>query len=306
MFQNAIELAGHFTRPVFTLARTYGSHTVMPGAQTLFFVNEDGWAVTTKHTAQLLLSAGQIEKRYAEFKAKREALTIQYGIPYDDMPDPEYDQALANLTAEYKYTTGTICQLKVNFIDCVDKISRFECKFHKTQDLALIKFEGWEKRAYRGYAKFAASTDIVKPGKFLCRIGYPYPEFKNFTYDEAEDTIRWTQEGNKTSPRFPSLGMVTRLIGADGKLVGIELNSPAPIGIDGGPVIGENGLVYGMHVGTTPLKLGQCIHAEIIKAFLDENDVKYYVDKGPKGGIAATSVITPELLTKQNPGGMMN
>lgn len=306
MFQNAIELAGHFTRPVFTLARTYGNQNVIPGAQTLFFVNEEGWAVTCKHTAQLLLSAGQIEKRWTEFKEKREKLVIEYGIPYDDMPYPEYEQALANLAAEYKYNGNTLCQLKVNFIDCVDNMTRFECKFHPTQDLALIKFEGWNKLGYRVYAKFAASTDIVKPGKFLCSIGYPYPEFKNFTYDEAEDTIKWTPEGHKTSPRFPSLGMVTRLIGADGKLVGIELSSPAPIGIDGGPVIGENGLVYGMYVGTNPLKLGQCVHAEIIKEFLDKNGVKYYVDKGPKGGIAATSVLTPDLLTKQNPGGMIN
>ena len=71
MFVNAVEQASKYTRPIFTIARRYGRAEVIPGSATIFFVNEEGWAVTTKQVARMIVDAGNIEKKYAEFE-KRE------------------------------------------------------------------------------------------------------------------------------------------------------------------------------------------------------------------------------------------
>jgi hypothetical protein len=142
----------------------------------------------------------------------------------------------------------------------------------------------------------------VKQGKFLCRLGFPFPEFTNFRYQEAADDIEWTQEGNIHSPRFPLEGMITRHLADAQGIYGIELSTPGLRGQSGGPLFDEKGLVYGMQFSTKHmhlgfdmenkevmiggrvkhindysfLHLGQCIHASAIKAFLREHGVRYY------------------------------
>ena len=57
MFANAIDLVGNFTRPVKIITRNYKDTTIMPGAATIFFVNDDGCAITCKHVAEELICA---------------------------------------------------------------------------------------------------------------------------------------------------------------------------------------------------------------------------------------------------------
>lgn len=54
MFVKAIEEVGKFTRPIHTISRNYNEKTVNPGAATLFFVNENGCAVTCRHVIELI------------------------------------------------------------------------------------------------------------------------------------------------------------------------------------------------------------------------------------------------------------
>lgn len=269
MFVNAIEQASMYTRPVFTIARRYGSAEVMPGAATIFFVNEEGWAVTSKHVAKMIVDAGNIEKKYTEFRKNRNEIPGGYN----------FEEKLKALEEINRYSTDKICQLKVNFVDCVDRISGVECKMHPKYDVALIHFSGYEKLGYSGYATFASSSEAVKPGRFLCRLGYPFPEFRNFRYDAEKDDIVWTAEKLR-SPRFPAEGMVTRLIGEqDGEIIGIELSTPGHKGAAGGPLFDPRGLVYGMQIGVNPLNLGQCVHMDIIKGMLTKEGIKYYEDQ---------------------------
>jgi hypothetical protein len=46
MFADSIERVAGFTRPVHTIIRTYGGKQIVPGSATLFFVNENGVAIT--------------------------------------------------------------------------------------------------------------------------------------------------------------------------------------------------------------------------------------------------------------------
>ena len=233
MFVKAVKLVSYYTRPVFTISRAAGETGVTPGAATIFFVNEEGWAVTTKRIAGALMVANK-----------------------KDAPH----------------------EIKLNFVDCVDVIKGITCKLHPKLDLALIHFEGYSDILYRPHAVFATHTNEPVQGKSLCRLGYPFPEFSNYKYDAEKDTILWTAEGKKTSPRFALEGMVTRLVSTGVEISGFELSTPGYEGMAGGPVFDKDGLVHGMYVSNTKLGFAHCVHMDSIKAFMKQEGVYFLED----------------------------
>jgi hypothetical protein len=98
-----------------------------------------------------------------------------------------------------------------------------------------LKFNDFKNLQYQSCAKFLKDSSKIKQGDFLCRLGFPFPEFTNFKFNEAVDDIEWTNEGINGSPRFPIEGMVTRFLAEDNKLYGIELSTPGLKGQSGGP-----------------------------------------------------------------------
>ena len=168
-------------------------------------------------------------------------------------------------------------------------------------DLAILKFNDYKKLLYTGSATFLKNTSQIKQGNFLCRLGFPFPEFSNYTFNEAKDDIEWTTTGNPYSPRFPIEGMITRFIGENNQLSGIELSTPGLKGQSGGPLFNSQGIIYGMQSSTRHLHLGfdlenkemllgnkikkvtdysflhlgLCIHVDIIKNFLREKSVPF-------------------------------
>ncbi len=294
MFANAIEKVSLFTRPVNTIMRNYGSNNIIPGSATLFFINEDGYALTCRHVLDLLISSDRVNKQYQQFLQEKNTLPLTA---------PDNTIALRNLEEKYKYYFGTTIQLKVNFIDCVDQITGFTWFTHPTLDLAIIKFNGFTKKMYPEPATFLKNTESIRPGSSFCRLGFPFPEFTNFTYNAETDDIVWTQQGVTQSPRFPIDGMVTRFLGTDNQQTyGIELSTPGLRGQSGGPLFDEKGLVCGMQFSTKHMHLGfdienkpmminnqiknvsdysfmhlgQCIHINVIKDFLNQQKVKFY------------------------------
>ena len=291
MFVEAIEKAAQFTRAIHSIIRTYGGKKIIPGAGTLFFVNDEGFAVTCKHVAEILISADKLNKQYFNFKADRNKLRA----------DNSYKQNLKGLELKYNYNPASIIQVKNNFVDCVDRISGFTAHLHPKYDLAILKFNDYGMLRYQKAAVFLKDSSCIRQGEFLCRLGFPFPEFSNYSFNEATDDIEWSGEGITASPRFPIEGMVTRFLGDESKVYGVELSTPGLKGQSGGPLFNKDGIVYGMQFSTKHLHLGfdivdkeiisnnqakkvsdysflhlgQCIHVEVIKEFLREKSVKY-------------------------------
>ncbi len=292
MFVEAIRRVSAFTRPVRFISRNYGSTTVVPGAATLFFINENGCALTCKHVAREIIGAESINQNYQQFRQELAAIR----------KDGRFSAEKKHAERRHELSPDRRAQMKVSF-DGVKGLERFHVTMSEKYDLALIRFD-CEPALATEHAVFLKDASLIQPGKMLCRLGYPFPEFSNFAYDAQHDEIVWTTEGNQHTPRFPIEGMITRHIGdADGGISGIEMSTPGLRGQSGGPLFDGNGLIYGMQSRTHHLHLGfdmkkeklmvngreeiinnqpfihvgQCVHVDIIKAFLDQQKVKYYI-----------------------------
>jgi len=292
MFEPAIEKILQFTRPLHTITRTYGG-LVLPGTSTFFFVNDSGVAITCKHVLDLIPAADNVNQNYQRFKAERDR------IPNDG----NYKKHLRGLEMKYKYSADTTVQLKNNFLNCFDKIEQIVCHAHPTLDLAILEFKGFNKTYYNSHATFLKDSSTIKQGKYLCRIGYPFPEFSNFKHNPEIDDIEWTNTGNPNSPSFPIDGIVTRFVGDanQGAVIGIEMSTPGLRGQSGGPLFDTEGRIYGMQFATNHLHLGFdmkdrelvidgkkakvnnspflhvgiCVHVDKIKEFLREHKVSF-------------------------------
>lgn len=297
MFLEAIKKISEFTRPIHIITRKYNSDFVGPGAATMFFVNELGVAITCKHVAEILAQSESVNTKYSLFKKEKESL-----------PGPsnkKYKRMLKELEQKYGCRRDIVVEIKNMFVNCVDKLDNFEIIAHPIYDLAIIKINGHEKLSYKNYAIFIKDENNIQQGKYLCRLGYPFPEFSNYKYDLEKDEINWTSEGRLDTPSFPIDGIITRLIGDQAAVVGIELSTPGLKGQSGGPLFDRDGKIYGMQSTTHHLHLGfdmknfdyfdykeggisvkvnnqpflhvgQCIHANIIKSFLKEKNIKFY------------------------------
>jgi len=292
MFVKAIEEVAQFTRPIHTITRNYNEKLVSPGAATLFFVNESGYAVTCKHVINLIGNHANINSHYENFAKERKTIGKN-----------NFNRRIKELEAKYNFKTDTIVQLNELFVGCTTE-TNFEYKWinHPKYDLSIIIIENFKNPAYQSHAVFLKDTSVLKQGKYLCRLGYPFPEFSNFQYNETTDSIEWIETGQVETPRFPIEGMLTRHLVDAGKIIGIELSTPGLRGQSGGPLFNEQGIICGMQSSTNHLHLGfdmknfeykigsktikvtnqpflhvgHCIHADIIKEFLTANNIKFY------------------------------
>ena len=291
MFVSGIERAAQFTRPVHSIMRSWGSPKVIPGAASLFFVNSDGWALTCGHVARQFRVSDQLIEKYRKFGAERAQVPV----------GKKHKSAVSALEKKYGYTTGVTVELQNTFINCVEGQLALEVKLHPTVDVALLKFKGFTKLLCSTFPVFATDGTELKQGKFLCRLGFPFPEFTNFAHEPSTDHIRWTTTGRLYTPRFPIERMVTRhLSGTSASVVGFEMSTPGLKGQSGGPAFDVDGRVWGIQAATSHLDLdfdvdvevlragqkrrvqdsaflhvGHCVHVDVIKQFMRDNSVAF-------------------------------
>lgn len=293
MYLDAIEKVARFTRPIHSISRTYGSDTVQAGAATMFLINSDGWALTCGHVVDQLANAKQINKRYSDYRKEVKDSSEKLKL--------KLNEARRRLAQKYGYKEGVTVELQNRFMDCVEGFRGFTIIRHSKIDIALIHFEGYSKLLCNDFPIFASDSTSLKPGKMLCRLGYPFPEFNNFEYNRDLDQISWTELGKSGTPRFPIEGMITRgILDEQGKRTRFEMSTPGLRGQSGGPVFDAGGVIWGMQSETGHLDLdfdvdrqvlrrgkpehardyaflhvGICIHVESIKDFMRENSVAF-------------------------------
>jgi ribosomal protein L24E len=292
MFVDAIEKVDQFTRPIHFIVRYYGGADIVPGTGTLFFVNEQGVAITCAHVARQILYARSIYENFLKFKSELRKFEKFSG----------FETEKSKLELKFKLNANSPVRILSNFVNCVSAYKSLSIHLHPTHDLAIIQFREFASKYYSGHAHFLKTSKQIKKGKYLCRIGYPFPEFTNYQYDKNTNDIVWTNDGRSDTPSFPIDGIVTRHIGENNNIVGIEMSTPGLRGQSGGPLFDGNGIIYGMQSSTRHLHLGfdqvnrevisdglarrvsnypflnvgQCVHVDVIKSFLREKNVQFY------------------------------
>ena len=296
MFVEAIERVSEFTRPIHIITRLYHQSEILPGAATLFFVNENGYAVTCRHVAEIIVNAGALRQNYNLFMAEYRKF----------MRDPQQKHHLKRLEQQFGLALGSVIGQKMDFINCVENLTHIDVTYHPKYDLALLHFRNNGKAYYGRPAEFLADGQLPKQGKTLCRLGFPFAEFTNYRYNQQMDDIEWDGTMPKITPAFPIDGIVTRYIGDEtGQAFALEMSTPGLVGQSGGPLFDTKGTVYGMQQSTRHLHLGfdmvnrdvwvgthrakvsnhpflhvgVCISADVIKDFLRQQNVKFYQAK---------------------------
>lgn len=291
MFVSAIEIASQFTRPIYTIERFYDSKEIHPGAASLFFVNSQGWALTCKHVANILIAGEQLAKRKNDFANDFAAMKGK----------KKEKQILRELEKKYQLSRKAVFEVKNRIVSCIEGPLDLEIIPHATLDVALLHFKTFTKLLCTTFPIFPKDTINLKQGKFLCRLGFPFPEFTNFEYMQNTDTIDWTAIGRTDTPSFPIEGMLTRhIISETGQVVGFELSTPGLRGQSGGPAFDIEGKIWGMQSATNHLDLnfdvnidvirngekknvrdsaflhvGHCIHIDVLRSFMQQHNVLF-------------------------------
>ena len=286
MFVKAIEEISGAIRPMHIIRRRFSDNAILPDIATLFFVNERGYAITSKRVATILQASNVVEQQYKTYLDRKSKLSH----------DESYRFTLKRLESDLKLTKDSIIQIRFAFMSAASGNVRVECKPHPKYDLALLHFVTDGQYLYHKYVTFAESAS--KQGQALCRLGFPLPDFRNFRFDAEQDTISFTDTGKNVSALFALDGIVTRYISDGERAFGIETTNAGPIGMNGAPLFDTQGRVVGLQSGIGLMMLGTDIkmdlpnhepyvdhgamhlaintHIDVIKDFLRAQNVMFY------------------------------
>lgn len=286
MFVNAVETIKEAIRPLHVIRRRFGDNAILPDIATLFFVNEMGYAITSKRVSSILNAANHAEQLLATYKQKKSELKH----------DEAYRFALKRLDKDLKMTSDTLIQIRYAFMGCAKGTVRIQCIPHPKYDLALLHFTTDGEYMYKGHVTFA--HDEPKQGQTVCRLGFPMPEFKNFHFDQERDEITFNDIGSSGSSLFALDGTITRFLSDGDRTFAVETTNAGPVGLNGAPLFDAEGRVVGMQSGIGLMLLGADIklespnkepfvdrgamhlavhtHPEVIKDFLRAHNVMYY------------------------------
>ena len=286
MFVNAIDSVKESVRPMHIIRRRFGDNAILPDIATLFFVNEFGYAITSKRVSSILKASANAEQLYRAYLQKRSELKH----------DESYRFALKRLEKDMNLTQDSLIQIRYAFMGCAKGNIRMECTPHPKYDLALLHFITDDQFLYHGHVTFAAEPP--KQGQTVCRIGFSMPEFKNFRLNQDTDTIEFSDVGKSGSSLFALDGTVTRFLSDGERTFGVETTNAGPVGMNGSPLFDQNGRVVGMQAGIGVMLLGADIrmesqnreayvdhgtmhlavhtHLDVIKDFLRAQNVTFY------------------------------
>ena len=270
MYVKAIEKCLKFTKPLLTGQMIYKDKTIINGISTLMVLNKDGDILTTAHVAEFFRMADEINEVFlpilTEFKNKS-------------------DKEIKKLEKKYDIKENDLVAIHNVIVDVAENPGRLDVIVHPTLDMAIIKLTNKNKIFVDSFPIF--KTKNLEVGEKICKLGFAFPEYDTFYYDEESCQIR-THNRLMNFPLFPLDGMVTRnIIDPSNKITLFEISTPLFPGQAGGPVFDEKGVVCGMLLGTKRIAsnyaqdmnfhfdLGLAFHVNTITDFLDAHNIKY-------------------------------
>lgn len=283
MFVNAIKNNLECVKAISTASKTPYKDELSFSMLSLLLINDEGWALTTKCVANNIIYADKIYNQYEDIRNE----LLENKIP------PK------KIFRKYRIKDNDTLILKNVFLNTLTKWSGLNIISHDYLDMVLIKFENPQDIMCTNYPTFAKSN--ASQGEILCRLGYPYSNFKVFKYDHLSKDIILDDMMDKGLQIMPMDGMLTRnIIDNNSKVSLFELSGNSFIGQLGGPVINKNGEVVGLMLGSaykdseldinatikrncSDIKVNNynlvpftiCSNVDAIKDFLDKNKVKY-------------------------------
>lgn len=283
MFKDAIKKNLECVKPMATAYKTPYSDELITNMFSIFLINEEGWALTTKNVVNNIIAAENIHNTYEKVK---EELTANKVPP-------------KKIYKKYNIKENDAVILKNVFLNTLESWDSLKIFTHEYLDLALIKFENPKGFSCEKFPIFAKINPVQ--GESLCRLGYPYPEFSVFRYDYVSKDLLLNRVIEYGLQVFPIDGMLTRYVVDEKKNLSLfELSNSAFIGHTGGPIINTKGEIVGIQMTTAykdtysdinanikreqkniavnqynfmPVSL--CINVETIKEFLDRYNVEY-------------------------------
>jgi S1-C subfamily serine protease len=252
MFTNAIKEITKFTRPILFVQRL-NSDKLIPGSATLFFINEDGYALTCKHVVTSIINvANNSNKAIFKFDGcyqKIEDIKI--------IMHPKYDLAIIKFNGINPLYSSYAYLKKDNEIN--------PGKFLVRSGFAFPEFDNYKIDIHSNKLIFTnggnQNTPLFSNEGMISRLVADQNGIRG---------IELTTPGIKGTSGGP-------LYDENGIIYGIQsLSKHYHLGFD---IINENVLINGEYkeVSNYPfISLGECVSINVIKDFLKENNIKYY------------------------------
>lgn len=259
MYKIAVKETLNFTRPLAT-GFYYFDKKIINGLSTLIVLNNDGDILTTASIASLFKLQDELKETYPPI--------------YEEIKNLK-GRKLAKKLEEYGIKDDTLTDILNIIIDIAENPGKVNIIKHEYLNLAVIKFSNHENILVKKFPKFNKNYEI---GQSTCAVGFAFPEYKAFTYDEENKTLK-SDFKVMNFPIFPVESIITRnIFDIKENISMFELSSPIEDGMESAPVLNTKGEVLGIALGnkrTGNRTLSYAITASVITKFLNENNIKY-------------------------------
>lgn len=265
MYKIAIKNAVEYIRPLITGLVTYKNRNLIQDICTLIVLNKNGDILTTKKNANLLLEVSEINKTYQnifkEMQGKKE-------------------KDIKKIEKKYGINDSTIIALSNVIVNTVESFTDINIIMHPTLDMAIISFKEKENVLVKQFPKFKISDNLI--GTSICNVGFAFPEYQNFTYDDEEHLIKETNK-HMNFPILPIDGIITRNMTDNvNNIPYFQTSAKIMPGMQGGITLDKEGNLLGMlsdlriiKVGTITYETAIVINSKEIIDFLKTNKIEF-------------------------------
>lgn len=252
MFTNAIKQITEFTRPILFVQRL-NSDKLIPGSSTLFFINEDGFALTCKHVVETIINvANNSNKAIFKFNGCYEKINNIQAIVH-----PKYDLAIIKFNGENPLYSG------FGYLKKDDNIN--PGKFLVRSGFAFPEFNNYTIDIHTNKLMFTnkgnSNTPLFSNEGMISRLVKENNQLIGI--ELSTPGIRGTSGG----PLYDENGII----------YGIQsISKHYHLGFD---IVDQNTFINGEYktISNYPfISLGECISITVIKEFLNEHKIKYY------------------------------